>query len=89
MQEHRRGSRFNISFPIRVKRRDENGQEVAQDGLTENVGPARALVFLPRALPPVGGKVRLTVTENADGKVVVTAQVIRFEVNATHPQVAF
>ena len=28
-----------ISFPVRVKWRDESGKEVVQDGLTENVGP--------------------------------------------------
>lgn len=89
MQERRRGSRLNISFPIRVKWKDENGQEVVQDGLTENVGPQGALVFLPRALPPVGSKVSLTITENAEEEVVVTAQVIRLERNAAHPQVAF
>jgi hypothetical protein len=89
MQERRRGSRLNISFPIRVKWKDENGQEVVQDGLTENVGPQGALVFLPRALPPVGGKVSLIITDNSDEEVVVTAQVIRLERNASHPQVAF
>lgn len=89
MQERRRGSRLNISFPIRVKWKDENGQEVVQDGLTENVGPQGALVFLPRGLPPVSSKVTLTITENADEEVVVTAQVIRLERNASHPQVAF
>jgi hypothetical protein len=88
MQERRQGSRLNISFPIRVKWKDENGQEVVQDGLTENVGPQGALVFMPRGLPPVGGKVSLTVSENAE-EIVVTAQVIRLERNASHPQVAF
>ncbi len=62
MQERRRGSRLNISFPIRVKWKDENGQEVIQDGLTENVGPQGPLVFLQRALPPVGGKVSMIIT---------------------------
>jgi hypothetical protein len=89
MEERRRGSRLNISFPIRVKWKDENGQEIVQDGLTENVGPQGALIFLPRALPPVGGKVSLTVTENPEEEVTVTAQVIRLERNAAHPQVAF
>jgi hypothetical protein len=89
MQERRRGSRFNISFPIRVKWKDEKGQEITQDGLTENVGPQGALIFLPRALPAVGSKVSLIVTENPDEEVIVTAQVIRLERNAAHPQVAF
>ncbi len=89
MQERRRGLRFNISFPVRIKWKDENGQEVTQDGLTENVGLQGALVFLPRILPTVGSKVNLTVTENADDEVSVTAQVIRLERNVAHPQVAF
>lgn len=89
MQERRRGSRYNISFPVRIKWKDENGREVTQDGLTENVGLQGALVFLPRTLPTVGSKVNLTVTENADDEVSVTAQVIRLERNAAHPQVAF
>lgn len=89
MQERRRGERLNISFPVRVKWKDENGQEITQDGLTENVGPQGALVFLPRALPSVGSKVSLTISENPEEEVVVTAQVIRLERNAAHPQVAF
>ena len=89
MQERRRGSRHNISFPIRVKWKDENGQEVVQDGLTENVGPQGALAFLPRQLPAVGSKVSLTLTERADDEVTFLAQVIRLERNAAHPQVAF
>lgn len=88
MQERRRGTRYNISFPVRVKWKDENGQEVTQDGLTENVGPQGALIFLPRTLPAVGSKVNLTVTENPGDEVSVTVQVIRLERNAAHPQVA-
>ena len=89
MQERRQGSRYNISFPIRVAWKDEHGREIVQDGLTENVGQQGTLVFLPRVLPAVGSKVSLTVTENAEDEVVVTAQVIRLERNAAHPQVAF
>ena len=88
MQERRHGSRYVISFPIRVKWKDENGTEVVEEGLTENVGPNGTLVYLPRKLPTVGSKVELTVTENPDDEVSVTAQVIRLERNAAHPQVA-
>ena len=88
MQERRHGSRYVISFPIRVKWKDENGKEVVEEGLTENVGPNGTLVYLPRKLPTVGSKVELTVTENPDDEVSVTAQVIRLERNAAHPQVA-
>ena len=89
MQERRSGARYNISFPIRVSWKDENGKEVIEEGLTENVGPQGALVFLPRLLPTVGSKVNLTITENPDDEVTVTAQVIRLERNAAHPQAAF
>lgn len=89
MQERRHGSRYNISLPVRITWKDEHGREIVQDGLTENVGQQGTLVFLPRSLPAVGSKVNLTVTENADDEVSVTAQVIRLERNAAHPQVAF
>ncbi len=89
MQDRRGGARHVISFPIRVKWKDENGEEIVEDGLTENVGPHGTLIFLPRALPSVGSKVNLTVTENAEEEVSVTAQVIRLERNAAHPQAAF
>lgn len=89
MQERRQTPRYNISFPIRVTWKDEHGREVVQDGLTENVGQYGTLVFLPRTLPAVGSKVNLTVAENVDDEVTVTAQVIRLERNAAHPQAAF
>ena len=88
MQDRRFGGRYVVSFPIRVKWKDENGKEVMEEGLTENVGPQGTLVYLPRKLPMVGAKVTLTVTENLDDEVTVTAQVIRLERNASHPQVA-
>jgi hypothetical protein len=89
MHERRRGARHNISFPVRVSWKDENGKKITEEGLTENVGPQGALVFLPRLLPLVGSKVSLTITENPSDEVSVTAQVIRLERNASHPQAAF
>lgn len=89
MQERRKGSRYNVSFPIRITWKDEAGQEVVQEGLTENVGPHGALVFLPRNLPNVTSKVLLTVTENPKEELSFAVQVIRVERNAAHPQVAF
>lgn len=88
MRDRRGGERHVISFPVRVKWKDESGKEVVQEGLTENVGPYGTLVYLPRSLPLVGGKVELTVTENPNDEVSVTAQVIRLERNASHPQAA-
>jgi hypothetical protein len=89
MQERRNGARYVISFPVRVKWKDDSGREIVEEGLTENVGQQGALVFLPRLLPTVGSKVYLTVTEHADDEVTVVAQVIRLERNASHPQAAF
>jgi hypothetical protein len=88
MRDRRGGERHVISFPVRVRWKDENGKEVIQEGLTENVGPHGTLVYLPRSLPLVGGKVQLTVTEDPKNEVSVTAQVIRLERNAAHPQAA-
>ena len=88
MQERRRADRQVVSFPIRVKWKDENGKQLTEEGLTENIGPRGALVFLPRNLPQVGSKVNLTVTENADDEVSVQAQVLRLERNSSHPQAA-
>lgn len=88
MQERRHGSRYVVSFPIRARWKDENGVEVHEEGLTENVGPAGTLVYLPRKLPNVATRVELTVIENPDDEVVVSAEVIRLERNAAHPQVA-
>lgn len=88
MQERRQGARHPVSFPIRVRWKDEDGAEITEEGLTENVGPQGTLIYLPRKLPTVGAKVELTITENSDDEVVVSAQVIRLERNAAHPQVA-
>ncbi|MFN0278054.1 MAG: PilZ domain-containing protein [Pyrinomonadaceae bacterium] len=88
IEDRRLGERFVIAFPIRVRWKDENGKEVTQDGLTDNIGPVGTLVYLPRHLPNVGSKVHLTVTENPKDEVSVTAQVIRLERNAAHPQAA-
>ncbi len=88
MQERRQSARYPVSFPIRVKWKNDSGSYVSEDGLTENVAVNGALVYLPRNLPTVGAKVELTVTEHADDEVSVSAQVIRLERNAAHPQVA-
>jgi hypothetical protein len=88
MQERRQTERYAISFPVRVRWKDDGGQPMTEDGLTENVGVNSALIYLPRLLPTVGSKVDLTVTENPKDEVSVTAQVIRLERNAAHPQVA-
>lgn len=88
MQDRRQSARYPVSFPIRVKWKEEGGSTITEEGLTENVGVQGALVYLPRKLPTVGAKVELTITEHSDDEVSVTAQVIRLERNAAHPQVA-
>ena len=88
MQDRRQGARHVVSFPIRVKWKNEEGKFETEEGLTENIGLSGALVYLPRKLPTVGSKVDLTVTENTKEEVTVGAQVIRLERNAAHPQVA-
>ena len=86
MRERRRETRYSISFPIRLKWKDENGKQMTEEGLTENVSERGALVYLPRFLPQVGSKVNLVVTETEE--VSVTAEVLRLERNAAHPQAA-
>lgn len=88
MQERRNKQRLSISFPIRVEWKNENGEPVVEEGLTENVGQLGTLVHLPRKLPLVGSKVNITVTESAKNEVTVAAHVLRLERNAAHPQVA-
>lgn len=88
MQDRRQGARHVVSFPIRVKWKNEEGKVITEEGLTENIGLTGALVYLPRKLPTVGAKVDLTVTENTKEEVTVGAEVIRLERNAAHPQVA-
>lgn len=88
MQERRRGKRLVISFPIRMEWKDADGNKVSEEGLTENIGLQGALVYLPKYLPVVGGKVNLIVTENPNEEVMVKAEVIRVERNPAHPQAA-
>lgn len=88
MIERRVGERYAVSFPIQVSWKDESGNEMYEEGLTENIGPNGVLVYLPRKLPSVGSKVTLVVTEELKDPVEVKASVIRLERNAAHPQVA-
>ena len=77
-----------ISYPVRVRWKNEEGKEIVEEGLTENVGPQGVLVYLPRALPLVGRKVDVTITEDPKNEITCTAEVIRLERNAAHPQAA-
>lgn len=88
ISDRRTGSRHPISFPIRLEWKDEKGTEIIEEGLTENIGRTGTLVHLQRKLPLVGSKVSLVVTETTETQILVTAQVLRLERNAAHPQVA-
>lgn len=88
MEERRRSDRYVISFPIRVEWKDENGKDLIEEGLTENISVGGTLIHLPRLLPNVGSEVSLTVLENPKNEVTVKAQVLRLERNAAHPQAA-
>lgn len=88
MNDRRGGARYVISFPVRVQWKDEDGKMITQEGLTENVGPQGTLIYLPRSLPLVGRKVSITITEDPKNEISCTAEVIRLERNAAHPQAA-
>jgi hypothetical protein len=47
MQDRRHGARHVVSFPIRVKWKNDDGKVVEEEGLTENIGVNGALVYLP------------------------------------------
>ena len=81
IEDRRKGARYVVSYPIRVRWKGEDGKEVVQEGLTENVGPHGALIYLPRHLPNVGGKVRLTITEDPKAEVTVNARQLVGEVD--------
>jgi hypothetical protein len=88
IEERRKRDRYLVSFPIRVEWKGESGESLMSEGLTENIGITGTLIHLPRHLPNVGNEVSLTVTEKPSKEVTVSAQVIRLERNAAHPQVA-
>ncbi len=85
--DQRSGQRYLAVFPIRAEW-DENGENVTEEGETENVGPSGVLVHLQRLLPTVGSKVRLEVANEEGERLAVTTEVLRLERNAAHPQAA-
>ena len=82
--------RFEISLPVRLEWDDEeSGKHIIEEGRTENIGVQGTLVHLPRNLPRVGSRVKLTVFEAKGAEVVsVTARVLRIERNPAHPLAA-
>lgn len=81
-------SQYTVSVPVRVQWKDESGEDIAEDGLTENIGLRDALVYLPRRLPGVGSRISLTVADDAKNEIEVSALVIRLDRNPAHPQIS-
>jgi hypothetical protein len=88
--ERRFSSRFVVSLPIKVGWKDETGNSVTEEGMTENVGVDGTLIHLPKTLPRVGSRVQLEIYEVEGNNQIAEAEaeVIRLERNAAHPQVA-
>lgn len=84
----RSGRRYMAAVEIRAEWDTKDGAHVSVEGETENIGPAGALVHLPRGLPDVGSRVRLLVMGEAGEKLQVVAEVLRIERNPGHPLAA-
>lgn len=81
-------SHYVVSVPVRLQWKNETGELIEQDGLTESIGRHGALVYLPRQLPGVGSRVVLTVECSAKNEIEVPALVVRLDRNFTHPKVS-
>jgi hypothetical protein len=87
--EKRSGARYPISLPIQAEWDDDGGEHIIEKGMMENVSPEGTLVHLQRLLPEVGSRVRLEVFDEEERPTLkVTAEVLRLERNAAHPQAA-
>ena len=87
--ERRTGPRYPISLPIRAEWDSEVGEHIVEQGMMENVSPEGTLVHLQRLLPDVGSRVVLAVFDEEEKQTIkVTAEVLRLERNAAHPQAA-
>ena len=86
--EQRSGPRYLINLPVRAEwDDDQSGEHVVMEGETENVGPAGALVHLPK-LPNVGSRVTLVVLDGEASKVQAVTEVLRLERNPVQPLAA-
>lgn len=86
--EQRSGPRYLVKMPVRAEwDDDQSGEHVVAEGETENVGPAGALVHLPK-LPNVGSRVTLVVLEGEASKVQAVTEVLRLERNPVQPLAA-
>ncbi len=85
--DRRFSERYVVAFPVRVEWK-EDGKEIIEEGLTENIGLTGTLVYLPKRLPEVGSEVNLVVTEHPKYIVKVSASVLRVERNVARPTCA-
>lgn len=75
--------RYSVSLPVKVEW-EEGGQQFVEEGFTENIGLNGTLIHLPRRLPEVGSEVNLTIIENSENCIQVTASVLRVERDVFH-----
>ncbi len=85
--EQRSGPRYMIKKQVRAEWDDASGEHGVTEGETENIGPAGALVHLPK-LPDVGSRVRLIVPDAQGTELSAVAEVIRLERNPVQPLAA-
>jgi hypothetical protein len=86
MQNRLFNERYVVSFPVRIKWKDQNNEEMTEEGQTEHISYERVLVHLMRKLPEVGSDVELTVINDLNEIVKAKAKVLRLERNASYPQ---
>ena len=86
--ENRSGPRYLATLEVRAEWDEPDGGHVVTEGITENIGPEGTLVYLPRRLPEVGGRVQLEVLDQAGQKLQVVTEVLRIERNPGHPLAA-
>ncbi len=86
--DHRSGPRYLAALEVRAEWDESDGTHIVTEGTTENIGPDGTLVYLPRRLPQVGGRVSLEV-HDLDGKALsVVTEVLRIERNPGYPLAA-
>lgn len=83
--ERRIAERYVVHFPVEVRWcEDTTGERVISEGLTENIGPAGALVSL-NYLPGIGSRLSVTIREAAGASIEAEAEVVRLDHNRTRP----
>ena len=71
------GTRHLVNLPVRAEWDEERtGTHVIAEGVTENVGPAGAVVHLPQ-LPAVGSRINISVQVANGSQLQATGEVLR------------